>query len=94
MEACPRLVAKGGAEGLECVGLHDRGLGIAVKCEDGQSRAVPPALLGLLEYLGELGAAELSGLRSWKEPELRNHAGVVVGELEASVGTLAPVSPA
>src|SRR4029078_654803 len=45
MEAAPHLVAKGGAEALECIGWPERGLGIAIKCEDGGSRAVGPAVM-------------------------------------------------
>src|SRR5262249_11849060 len=52
MEVVPELVAKGGAEGLECVGWPAKGLGLAIKCEDGATRAVAPALVSLLEQLG------------------------------------------
>src|SRR5439155_569103 len=42
-----RLVAKGGAEGLQCVAIPHRGLGIALKCEDGAGRAVGPATIAV-----------------------------------------------
>jgi L-asparaginase II len=43
--------AKGGAEGLLCAA--DRtGLGVALKCEDGASRPLAPALAAFLEPLG------------------------------------------
>jgi L-asparaginase II len=42
---------KGGAEGVLCAGTPD-GLGLALKVEDGQSRALEPALAALLEALG------------------------------------------
>jgi L-asparaginase II len=68
--------AKGGAEGLFCAASSD-GLGIALKVEDGASRAVRPALASFLERLGrpsgDLGHAPLT-----------NSLGEVVGELRAS----------
>jgi L-asparaginase II len=85
-----RLVAKGGAEGLQCVGLPDRGLGLALKCEDGQARAVPCATLALLEHLGWLDRAAAEALREWRRPVVHNHAGTVVGRLEPAVHALSP----
>ena len=42
MRAAPgAFVAKGGAEGCYAVGLRGRGLGLAMKIEDGSPRAVP-----------------------------------------------------
>jgi L-asparaginase II len=80
-----RLVAKGGAEGLELVGIPARRLGVALKSEDGQARGVGPATVALLEQLGELPAAELAQLPDWRRPLIHNHAGVEVGALEAVV---------
>jgi L-asparaginase II len=84
-----RMVAKGGAEGLECVGLTARRLGLALKCEDGQARALAPATLALLEHLGELSDGELSELEGSRRPVVMNHAGVEVGALEAVIRVLA-----
>jgi L-asparaginase II len=80
-----RLVVKGGAEGLECVGMPERGLGLALKCEDGHSRALAPATLALLEHLGELSDVERSELESFRRPVITNCAGVEVGALEAVI---------
>jgi len=51
METLPGWIAKGGAEGLLCAASAD-GLGIALKVEDGASRAVRPALAAFLADLG------------------------------------------
>jgi L-asparaginase II len=51
METLPGWIAKGGAEGLLCAAGPDR-LGIAVKVEDGGSRAVGPAVAAFLDRLG------------------------------------------
>ena len=83
-----RLVAKGGAEGLECVGMPGAGLGLALKCEDGHSRAIGPALMGLLDQLGALDAGEIARLTELRRPVLRNHAGLEVGSLTAEVRVL------
>ncbi len=85
MEAVPDLVAKGGAEGLECAGWPGGGLGIAVKCEDGATRAVAPAMMLALERLGVLPESARSRLDEWRQPRLRNHAGVEVGNLRAEL---------
>jgi L-asparaginase II len=85
-----RLVAKGGAEGLECVGLPARRLGVALKCEDGQARSIAPATLALLEQLGELKDDELERLATSRHPVITNHAGLEVGRLEAVVKVLNP----
>jgi L-asparaginase II len=87
-----RRIAKGGAEGLECVGLPARRVGIALKCEDGQQRGVAPALLAVLETLGELSVEDGERLAAWRRPKITNHAGLEVGALEAIVQVLSPAS--
>ena len=42
MQAVPGSVAKGGAEGVLCIGLDD-GSALALKSEDGSSRGLLPA---------------------------------------------------
>jgi L-asparaginase II len=51
MRAVPGWLAKGGAEGLLCAAGSD-GLGVALKTEDGTSRAHAPALATFLGALG------------------------------------------
>jgi L-asparaginase II len=85
-----RVIAKGGAEGLECMGDPGRSLGVAVKCVDGAGRAVAPAAVALLEHMGLLSESERSQLATLRAPVLRNHAGLEVGRLEATVGALSP----
>jgi L-asparaginase II len=51
MRAAPGWFAKGGAEGLFCAG-GPGGIGIALKCEDGSSRPLEPALAAFLAPLG------------------------------------------
>jgi L-asparaginase II len=63
MEAVPDLVAKEGAEALDCVGSSAAGLGIAVKIADGGYRAASPATVSVLDQLGLLSAAARRRLR-------------------------------
>ncbi|KON86218.1 L-asparaginase [Sporosarcina globispora] len=47
-----RIVAKAGAEGVQCLGDKETGLGIAIKVEDGNARAVSVATMEVLKQLG------------------------------------------
>ena len=47
-----KIVSKGGAEGVQCVGLVDMGIGITVKAEDGSPRSLSAITLKILEDLG------------------------------------------
>jgi L-asparaginase II len=84
MRALGGAVAKSGAEGLGCVGLPAAGLGIAVRTEDGASRAVAPALI---HVLGQLLAWKRppEALIGFAQPSLRNSPGDIVGFLRATV---------
>ena len=56
MQRKPGWTAKGGAEGLLCASSPD-GLGLALKSEDGQQRALGPALGAFLDMIGVDGSA-------------------------------------
>jgi L-asparaginase II len=75
------LIAKSGAEGVYCVGLIDRGWGLALKVEDGASRAVPPTVIHLLEQIGALDRHDVNRLADLHQPALRDHRGNQVGGL-------------
>ena len=76
MESLPGWIAKGGAEALLCAAAPD-GTGIALKVEDGGSRAVGPALSA---FLGRLGH-ELAAL---SEAPVANSRGETVGAIRVS----------
>lgn len=81
-----RLVAKTGAEGLQCFAVrHPEPFGIAIKIADGNRRAVAPVALKLLTFLGVLGEAELRSLQEWVSPVLRNHRGIRVGRIDCPI---------
>jgi L-asparaginase II len=56
MQELPGWTAKGGAEGLLCAADPD-GLGLALKAEDGEQRALQPALGSFLDLVGLDGSA-------------------------------------
>ena len=47
-----RIVSKTGAEAVQCMGLVEEGYGIAIKVEDGSTRAVNVASMEVLRQLG------------------------------------------
>ena len=82
------VIAKVGAEGVYSAALLESGLGIALKVEDGDMRAAPPALLAVLRQL--LGRADggqddpFASLAGRAELPTRNTRGVVTGMLRAA----------
>jgi L-asparaginase II len=46
------VIVKVGAEGLVCAGLRGEGVGMAIKIEDGNPRALDPAIVQALRLLG------------------------------------------
>jgi len=81
-ETAGRILAKGGAEGLECMALPG-GLGVALKCEDGHARARGPASVAVLARLGALDGDARARLGAWERPPVHNAAGAEVGWLDA-----------
>jgi L-asparaginase II len=73
MRALPGWIAKGGAEGLLCASGH--GVGVALKCEDGNGRALGPAAAAFLARLdldlNELSVLPLENSRKERVGEIR-----------------------
>ena len=82
MKATGDVVAKSGAEGLECAAILPSGLGIAVKVEDGGGRASAPALISVLEQIDGLSATQMRELAYYASPPVMG-GGKPVGALEA-----------
>ncbi|MBD3299232.1 MAG: asparaginase [candidate division Zixibacteria bacterium] len=76
-----RMFSKAGGEAVECVGIPEKGWGIAVKIADGGSRAIGPTVVGILSQLGLLNPDELDALKSYVHPNLRNHRRIVIGTM-------------
>lgn len=85
-------VVKGGAEGVQALGMRSTGLGIAIKIADGAARAVQTATAAVLDQLGMLRVEPAHEVRKWLDAEIRNYAGRPTGrvsavfKLEAAVG--------
>jgi L-asparaginase II len=78
------VVSKIGAEGVQCAALMQRGLGIALKVEDGSPRAQYPALLHLLQHLQETRETLPARLEEFAHTRVRNTRGEIVGEVRVA----------
>jgi L-asparaginase II len=76
-----RVLSKIGAEGVHSAAIVERGIGIALKVEDGATRAQYPALLRALQRLGALPEALPSRLVEFAAPRIRNTRGECVGDV-------------
>jgi L-asparaginase II len=82
MQALPgRVFAKSGAEGGYALALIQEGLGVALKIEDGQSRALNPTIVAILEQLGLLSPEAREALAIYVQPPIMNHRQEVVGQI-------------
>ncbi len=75
-----KVAAKTGAEGVFVAIWPERGLGLALKIEDGGTRASECAVTTLLVRLGALEAGDPAALRRMVAPQV-NRRGLVVGEI-------------
>ena len=77
-----RAFVKVGAEGVYCAALPERGLGVAIKMDDGNNaRAVEVVMATLIEALLPLGDDDAGFMRTLSEPTLNNWNGLAVGSL-------------
>jgi L-asparaginase II len=89
-----RVFCKVGAEGVYCAALPGRGLGVALKIDDGNNaRAAEVVMAAVIEAFVSLDDGEAQLMRSLGEVCLRNWNGIEVGSLRASqlLRTEAPV---
>ncbi len=75
MKSLSGWIAKGGAEGLLCAAGD--GIGVALKVEDGNGRAVGPAAAAFFRHLdldlGDLAAVPLENSRGQLVGEITSH---------------------
>jgi L-asparaginase II len=84
MKACKeKLIAKGGAEGVHCVGLAERGWGVTSKIIDGARRAHFAFSLEILRQLGVVKPKELGKLKEHQGDILYNWSDKKVGYIKA-----------
>jgi L-asparaginase II len=76
-----RVFVKTGAEGVYCAALPREGLGIAVKCDDGASRAAQAMIAAVIARFLPLAASERAALERFVAPVQRNWNGFEVGQV-------------
>jgi L-asparaginase II len=91
--ASGRLIAKGGAEGIQCFGVLEGVInipgakapfGVAMKIEDGDGkRGGNAAAVEALEQLGVIDRKGLSDLAEFHTQKIKNHRAIDVGEVRA-----------
>ena len=79
----PRILCKRGAEGVLIAMWPEKGLGLALKIDDGAGRASEIAMAALLKYLGAASAQELDG---YLKAPLLNVAGKSIGIIHPASG--------
>lgn len=77
-----RVLAKVGAEGTHAVAVPELGVGIAVKTDDGASRAQFPAILRILQHLGVLADTLPPRLAEFMCRPVKDSRGEQVGEVK------------
>ena len=83
-----RAFIKTGAEGVYCASLPEVGLGIALKIDDGATRASETVMADLLRRFLPLGEAETTGLAAARAEVLRNWNGYEVGTVRAALTSI------
>ncbi|KPU27564.1 hypothetical protein TR13x_03225 [Caloranaerobacter sp. TR13] len=81
MKVCgDRLFAKSGASAYYAIGLKNKGIGIAFKIEDGNSKILSAVVLETLRQLRIITNEELKKLEKYYVLKIKNHKQEIVGE--------------
>ncbi len=75
------VFVKTGAEGVFCAALPGLGLGVALKCDDGATRASEAMMAAVLRQLTDPGAAQQAVLERFDAKSLTNWNGQTVGAI-------------
>ncbi len=79
-----RVMQKGGAEGVQCGAIRDKGWGYALKCDDGNMDASRVMVAELLLSLANPSEAQREVLEGFSRLTIRNVRGFDVGTLTAT----------
>jgi L-asparaginase II len=80
-----RVFCKVGAEGVYCAALPERGLGVAIKMDDGNNaRGAEVVMAAVIEALLPLGDDDALFMRGFSELLMKNWNGIEVGALRAA----------
>jgi L-asparaginase II len=85
MQIAPGLIfAKTGAEGVFCAAIPEQGVAIAVKCDDGHTRAAEVMVAAALGRFFEKDAPIGSALNDMARVKMHNWNGIHVGDIRAT----------
>ena len=79
-----RVMQKGGAEGVQCGAIRDKGWGYALKIDDGNMLASQTLVANLLLRFADPDAAQRTVLEKFARLVVRNVRGFDVGEMRAA----------
>ncbi|MBC7425302.1 MAG: asparaginase [Bacteroidia bacterium] len=81
-----RLIGKTGADGVYCIGLRNKAIGICIKIDDGRMGPQYIVAEKLLENSGIINQDEVGTLAQYSCETQRNWGGVAIGTLEVDKG--------
>jgi L-asparaginase II len=76
-----KLIAKAGAEAVHCIGVKGKKVGIAIKIEDGNMRAIPAVVMQALKESDILSDEEFESLKNFAVRKNLNNVKDVVGQI-------------
>jgi L-asparaginase II len=76
-----RVFVKTGAEGVYCAAFPESGLGVALKCDDGATRASEIMMAAVIARFLAMSEAEAASFRRFLHPEIRNWNGLLTGSM-------------
>ena len=74
-------VTKIGADGVQAIGIRSKGIGIAIRVADGNTRALLATTVELLQQLKLIDDPATTPLARYARPKVTNYRGTVVGEV-------------
>ena len=90
MQIAPgRIFAKTGAEGVFCAAIPEQGIAIALKCDDGTTRAAEVMVAATLARFFEKDSAVHAGLMAMADRSFKNWNGIHVGDIRPAAALTA-----
>jgi L-asparaginase II len=80
-----RLFPKVGGDAVYGIGVRGRGLGLAVKMDDGSKRGLHAVVVALIRRFALATEEEVAALASYEQRSIRNWAGIETGRTEVLV---------
>ncbi|SYZ73998.1 Asparaginase [Candidatus Zixiibacteriota bacterium] len=77
------VVSKGGAEAIQGIGFADPPIGIAVKINDGNERAIPTVTIEVLRQLGLIDVEKAEYFKPFYNPQIYNWRKIATGRIKA-----------